>query len=582
MIHASPHRKAISLLSHSDVRYRGILAGLDPSNSTIQLRNVYSMGTESRRQPEEFIPPADQPYQYIIFRASEVKDIALDNENPPVRTRSVHDDPAVIGASGPNDENGAYGNYFSGTGQNGVKPPPQQQVPATLGARPPPGPVPQPNAGPAVALQRTPSVNAEQLAQPQAQASGRTSSNSRRGNTNSVSNASASLEKVERALGDLRLSNAQARTRRNGGRQHAEIKVPSTDFDFAGSNARFDKTAVGGRTSTQGDDSEANTNPSDEEVDAATASKNSKDKEGPPAYNPTRSFFDSLSSSAISAPGLGGGGRGGGGGRRGMGKSRREEEREKNVATFGEPGGVGLMGPGAYVGGYEVHLLGTAYITDIVMSTFESIAANNAFTKCDVFFINSDHQLCHRCMVAGFELCLPLIDMMKDAGAAGQDTNHRHKDPSPVASSDAFPPTIDWPITSSSTGQDDLQSGQTDHDSFASSIETSLSDAPFQIGQFHDSSCLPQETFAPLIGFVYSSQSSDWLKRSTSTVSGTQCDPTQYAVSSIYGIENELHSGSPFTSTPFYEAGQDASYYHFTTLVRSLHPGCPHQWLHLR
>lgn len=34
-----PHRKAISLLSHSDVRYRGILAGLDPSSATIQLRN---------------------------------------------------------------------------------------------------------------------------------------------------------------------------------------------------------------------------------------------------------------------------------------------------------------------------------------------------------------------------------------------------------------------------------------------------------------------------------------------------------------------------------------------------------------
>ena len=32
-------RKPISLLSISDVRYRGILAGLDPANSTIQLRN---------------------------------------------------------------------------------------------------------------------------------------------------------------------------------------------------------------------------------------------------------------------------------------------------------------------------------------------------------------------------------------------------------------------------------------------------------------------------------------------------------------------------------------------------------------
>ena len=33
-------------------------------------------------------------------------------------------------------------------------------------------------------------------------------------------------------------------------------------------------------------------------------------------------------------------------------RNRREEERERNVATFGEPGGVALLGPGGYVGGW--------------------------------------------------------------------------------------------------------------------------------------------------------------------------------------------------------------------------------------
>ena len=33
------YRKPISLISHSDVRYRGILAGIDPAASTIQLSN---------------------------------------------------------------------------------------------------------------------------------------------------------------------------------------------------------------------------------------------------------------------------------------------------------------------------------------------------------------------------------------------------------------------------------------------------------------------------------------------------------------------------------------------------------------
>ncbi|KAJ3552801.1 hypothetical protein NM688_g3960 [Phlebia brevispora] len=98
--------KPISLISHSDVRYRGILAGIDPQASTIQLSNVYSMGTESRRPPDQFIPPVQEPYAYIIFRASEVKDLAVDEPQP---RRSVHDDPAVLGASAPMPQQGAYG-----------------------------------------------------------------------------------------------------------------------------------------------------------------------------------------------------------------------------------------------------------------------------------------------------------------------------------------------------------------------------------------------------------------------------------------------------------------------------------------
>ena len=168
-----------------------------------------------------------------------------------------------------------------------------------------------------------------------------------------MSSATASLEKVEKAIGDLRLSTQQSGSanqgrnggRRNGGRVNNEIKVPAEEFDFATANARFDKVNGVGRKPVA--DSDERTNPSDDE-DASKASKEAE-KKSEPAYDPKRSFFDSLSSANTNAPR--GGGRGGGG-RRGAGKSRREEEREKNVATFGEPGGVGLMGPGAYVGGY--------------------------------------------------------------------------------------------------------------------------------------------------------------------------------------------------------------------------------------
>lgn len=142
------------------------------------------------------------------------------------------------------------------------------------------------------------------------------------------------------------------------------IKVPATDFDFQGSNAKFDKAALAPklakdrRAEDEKDDDEV-TNPSD--VEGEEKSQREKEKDTT-AYNPQKSFFDSLSSSNHGPPnarrdGPGPqefGGRGGGFGRRGGagGRNRREEERERNVATFGEPGGVGLMGPGAYVGGW--------------------------------------------------------------------------------------------------------------------------------------------------------------------------------------------------------------------------------------
>ncbi|KAJ7149074.1 Scd6-like Sm domain-containing protein [Mycena crocata] len=321
--------KPISLISHSDVRYRGILAGIDPAASTIQLSNVFSMGTESRRPVAEYIPPVQEPYQYIIFRASEVKDLSVDEQ--PVARRSVHDDPAASTQAPAPVAPAAPPSYAQQTAQ---QLPPRQAQPQRA--------APAPRHRPVAA------------------------------NANAIHTASASLETVERALGDLRVSNTGApqssnrrqRTKRTGGapgHQDAGVAVPAADFDFASMNAKFDKAALAARVtrpaSTSGSD---RTNPSDEE-DAAQG--RGKEKDGA-AYNPQKSFFDSLSSPPPFAPrgqgrggNNGGNGNGGGSGGRGRGRggygfNRREEERERNVATFGEPGGVGLLGPGAYVGGW--------------------------------------------------------------------------------------------------------------------------------------------------------------------------------------------------------------------------------------
>ncbi|OCH93856.1 hypothetical protein OBBRIDRAFT_817578 [Obba rivulosa] len=349
--------KPISLISHSDVRYRGILAGIDPAASTIQLSNVFSMGTESRRPPDQFIPPVQEPYSYIIFRASEVKDLAVDDPQP---RRNVHDDPAVLGASAP-VMNAPYPPYAGTSYQQQPIPQPIPPQPAQAPQQPrqPTYPNRQPLNQQAPAQQTVPTTA---VPAPAAVANGPVPAGIRNGRNNSVHSATTSLENVERALGDLRVSTSNGnvaagaghgRTRR-GGRgqggnkdvQAGDLRVPTTDFDFQSANARFDKVAVvsspRGTPSSERDESGAAEDKSEE--------KAKEKEESDAAYNPKKSFFDSLSTGTLGPTVDNRGGRGGG--RRGQGRNRREEERERNVATFGEPGGVGLMGPGAYVGGW--------------------------------------------------------------------------------------------------------------------------------------------------------------------------------------------------------------------------------------
>ena len=165
------------------------------------------------------------------------------------------------------------------------------------------------------------------------------------------------METIERAIGDLRVANGapngaqqqgQRGGRRGGRGQGSDIKagdlrVPTTDFDFESSNARFDKAALAPspRGTPKNDSTEA------EDAEDSEAKAKAKEEENA-AYNPKKSFFDTLSSGS-NGPSADGRGRGG---RRGGGRNRREEERERNVATFGEAGINGLLGPGAYVGGW--------------------------------------------------------------------------------------------------------------------------------------------------------------------------------------------------------------------------------------
>ncbi|KAF8604697.1 hypothetical protein BDV93DRAFT_95724 [Ceratobasidium sp. AG-I] len=331
----------ISLTSVADIRYKGILMGINHAESTIQLSDVVSMGTESRRPPAEFIPPSDTSYGTVVFRATEVKDLAIDPTPP---TAGLFRDPAVLGA-GPNPPpQGPYGGYPQqpGYGQMPMGPPGPQNGPPRGMAGPPPG---QPPAGypqPPQQQQRfmnappppqdapsapgnntsttpgqpaaSPAPNA-QVAQPQPQAQTARSpavpggipaaKNGTSDINPAVRSASATLEKVERAMDELRTQPAVApapaapaahagrggrRGGRGGGAQSgsSRVQVPDTEFDFEAMNAKFDKASLRPGESESDSASEASDEHTPNEADK-------KEKTGK-FYNPQRSFFDDISS----------------------------------------------------------------------------------------------------------------------------------------------------------------------------------------------------------------------------------------------------------------------------------------------
>jgi len=67
----------VSLLSTSDVRYDGELYTADPSEQSIALKHVNCAGTEGRRTGDQVIAPSDCTYEFIIFRAVNIRELWL-------------------------------------------------------------------------------------------------------------------------------------------------------------------------------------------------------------------------------------------------------------------------------------------------------------------------------------------------------------------------------------------------------------------------------------------------------------------------------------------------------------------------
>lgn len=86
----------ISLISKSEIRYEGVLYTIDTRESTIALAQVRSFGTENR-QAEKYVAPREEVFEYIIFRANDIKDLIVDDP-PPASITQALGDPAIIQA----------------------------------------------------------------------------------------------------------------------------------------------------------------------------------------------------------------------------------------------------------------------------------------------------------------------------------------------------------------------------------------------------------------------------------------------------------------------------------------------------
>ncbi|CAG7854292.1 SubName: Full=Uncharacterized protein {ECO:0000313/EMBL:CCA74793.1} [Serendipita indica DSM 11827] len=356
--------KTCRIISKQNIRYSGIMLSIDAVAQKIRVTDVRCYGTEDR-PTDMFVPPMAHSFGLIEFNVSDLSDLKFEDPIPAPEPQTAPPPSAAV--ANPPVAPPQQTQYQQRPMQDNK--PVQQQQPAAPPTAPaanfsaekamPPG-----FSGHQLPNQQQASVNASQ---PPRQQQNNTDSLTRSMGAMKINNGQhggpsptggqatgSAPQQGGRGQSNRRGRGGRPNGTHHGQHQRADLKIPSTDFDFEAANNRFDKSAA-----TKHHQLLQGTTPPtvNEETPEEPKSADTKEDKG---YNPTKSFFDNLSSDLTAkkpsnrggTAGRGAGEEGAGGRGRGRGRARREEEREKNVETFGEPGGVGLMGPGAYIGGY--------------------------------------------------------------------------------------------------------------------------------------------------------------------------------------------------------------------------------------
>ncbi|QLG73619.1 hypothetical protein HG535_0F01300 [Zygotorulaspora mrakii] len=291
--------KTISLISVTDNRYIGLLEDVDSDKGTVTLREVRCFGTEGRRNwgPEEIFP-TPTVYKSVKFNGNEVKDLSildckLEDVQPLVPPPGAGQrSTAPVAPSAPHQVQPQVMHpqaQFSPQAQQ-VSQPPQASQPLQPSQPPQPLQHAQPQVPAAVAGYGVYAPNPSMVAPPAAVSTEQT--------------VKPKQPRKEKTLSKNR--NQDRQPKGHSGSTEKKVEIPTEDFDFQTSNAKFAKDGKTG--SVPEDDSHGH---------PETPSEKSGDADD--FYNQKSSFFDSISTSTETNTNM-----------------RWQEEKEMNLDTFGQ------------------------------------------------------------------------------------------------------------------------------------------------------------------------------------------------------------------------------------------------------